>query len=72
MAWATIQVAGTYKGTVADDEGRFSLQVPAAHDEIRVGAIGYTLRVRRYDESDDDALATERLRIARIRIQYVG
>ncbi|MFH1567860.1 MAG: DUF5686 family protein, partial [Gemmatimonadota bacterium] len=42
LAAATLQIAGTYRGTVANDQGEYLLEVPELPARIRVTYIGYS------------------------------
>ena len=44
VPFASILVAGTDDGTVADVDGRFKLVLPAARVDLRVSAVGYEVR----------------------------
>ena len=41
LALATVQVIGTFTGTIANDEGEYALKVSALPATIRVVSIGY-------------------------------
>ena len=41
LAAATVQIVGTYRATIANDEGQYALKVPALPATVRVVNIGY-------------------------------
>ena len=45
VSGATVQVIGTTLGASADDNGRFSLSVPAGAQQLRVRRIGYSAKI---------------------------
>ena len=45
LAGASVQVVGTQIGQYSDDQGRFSIMVPAGPQQIRVRRIGYKAQV---------------------------
>ena len=51
LASATIQVVGTYRGTIANGEGAYALQVPQLPATIRVICIGYRTLEQRIDST---------------------
>ncbi|MFP6644420.1 MAG: carboxypeptidase-like regulatory domain-containing protein [Candidatus Latescibacterota bacterium] len=51
LALATVQVIGTFTGTIANDEGFFVLEVPELQVTLRVTYIGYASRERTIADS---------------------
>ena len=51
LALATVQVIGTFTGTIANDEGFFVLEVPELPVTLRVTYIGYASRERTIADS---------------------
>ena len=45
VAGASVQVVGTSFGTIADENGRFSVSVPSGNQQLRVRRIGFQARV---------------------------
>ena len=48
---ATVQLAGTYRGTIANDEGEYSLKVQQLPATLKVSYIGYVSQDPRIDRS---------------------
>ncbi|GAC1485609.1 MAG: SusC/RagA family TonB-linked outer membrane protein [Gemmatimonadaceae bacterium] len=54
LAAASVNVVGTSLGTYTDDQGRFSLNVPAGPATLRVRRIGYTQKTVAVPSGDTD------------------
>jgi hypothetical protein len=68
---ATIRAAGTYTGTAADEEGRFSISVPPEVERIRIGAVGYAAAVRSVPAGRDSVGMTVQLRSRSVPLGHV-
>ena len=68
---ATVRAAGTYAGTAAGEDGRFSLRMPAGRRTLRVGAVGYATATRSLPVGRDSAEVTVRLRARSVPLGHV-
>jgi hypothetical protein len=50
---ATVQITGTYRGTISNSEGEFELQIPAFPTELSIRFIGYTSQIVQLSEMPD-------------------
>lgn len=53
MEAATVQITGTYRGTITNSDGEFELLIPSFPTELSIRFIGYTSQVIQLSEMPD-------------------